>query len=128
MTEGKRDERRHELHDGSDELMAALDEIRDLERRKRMHPTSSADFRQLAIQVEAQSRSIFHLAIGPADRGGAQREEASTEDGLEECLHGGPATSAEPSDGGGRTRSAAATAWTSTWRSMRSSRGPETRA
>jgi hypothetical protein len=98
MTEGKRDERRHELHDGSDELMAALDEIRDLERRKRMHPTSSADFRQLAIQVEAQSRSIFHLAIGPVDSGGgAQGQEASTEDGLEERLRGGPATSVDPS-------------------------------
>jgi hypothetical protein len=45
----------------SDELLAALEEVREVERQKRMHPVSTPMFHLLADQILARSRDIFRL-------------------------------------------------------------------
>jgi len=56
-------ERAHpERPDDSDELLRAVEELRALEREKRLHETSSAPFQDLERRVDEQARAVFRLA------------------------------------------------------------------
>lgn len=48
--------------DDSDRLLRAVEELRALEREKRLHETSSAPFLELERRVEEQARAVFRLA------------------------------------------------------------------
>ncbi len=45
-----------------DRLLRAVEELRALEREKRLHDTSSAPFEDLERRVEEQARAVFRLA------------------------------------------------------------------
>lgn len=48
--------------DDSDRLLRAVQELRALEREKRLHETESAPFHDLERRVEEQARTVFRLA------------------------------------------------------------------
>jgi signal transduction histidine kinase len=50
------------LRDDSDRLLQAVDELRALEREKRLQDVSSGPFHDLARQVEEKAREVFRLA------------------------------------------------------------------
>jgi hypothetical protein len=53
---------RNVLRDDSDRLLQAVDELRALEREKRLQEISSPPFDELARQVELKAREVFRLA------------------------------------------------------------------
>lgn len=56
-------ERAHpDRQNDSDRLLRAVEELRALEREKRLHETSSAPFQDLERRVEEQAREVFRLA------------------------------------------------------------------
>jgi hypothetical protein len=50
------------LREDSDRLLQAVDELRALEREKRLQEVSSAPFHDLAQRVEDKAREVFRLA------------------------------------------------------------------
>ncbi len=58
-----------ELRRTSDDLMASLEELKDLEARKREHEISTPRFHRLAEDVEDQARRVFELAAYETDVG-----------------------------------------------------------
>lgn len=68
------------LRDDSDRLLQAVDELRALEREKRLQEVSSPPFHDLARQVEMKAREVFRLAEeeeidgSRADHGGTIEE------------------------------------------------------
>lgn len=50
------------LRDDSDSLLRAVEELRALEREKRLQDISSRPFQDLARQVEEKAREVFRLA------------------------------------------------------------------
>jgi len=64
------------LRADSDRLLKAVDELRALEREKRLQDVSSAPFHDLAQRVEDKAREVFRLAEqeeedgSEADQGG----------------------------------------------------------
>ncbi len=50
------------LRDDSDRLLQAVDELRALEREKRLEVVSSPPFHDLARKVEAKARAVFRMA------------------------------------------------------------------
>ena len=50
------------LADDSDELLDAVAQLRDMERRKRAIPPTMAEFHEMAERVEEQARHVFELA------------------------------------------------------------------
>jgi hypothetical protein len=68
------------LRNDSDRLLQAVEELRALEREKRLQEASSAPFHDLARQVELKAREVFRLAEleetdgSRADHGGTIHE------------------------------------------------------
>lgn len=56
------DRNEHELRDTSDDLMASLNELKDLEAQKREQDISTPRFHRLADVVEEQARKVFDIA------------------------------------------------------------------
>jgi hypothetical protein len=56
-----------ELGEDSERLLKAIEELRDLEERKRREPIASKPFRDLAQQVEAKAREVYKLADEEVD-------------------------------------------------------------
>jgi hypothetical protein len=52
----------HALHEDSERLLRAVDELRALEREKRREKISGRPFRELAERVEAKAREVFRIA------------------------------------------------------------------
>jgi signal transduction histidine kinase len=50
------------LHEDSERLLKAVDELRALEREKRREKISGRPFRELAERVEAKAREVFRIA------------------------------------------------------------------
>jgi signal transduction histidine kinase len=50
------------LHEDSERLLRAVDELRALEREKRREKISGRPFRELAERVEAKAREVFRIA------------------------------------------------------------------
>jgi signal transduction histidine kinase len=50
------------LHEDSERLLRAVDELRALEREKRREKISGRSFRELAERVEAKAREVFRIA------------------------------------------------------------------
>jgi hypothetical protein len=50
------------LREDSDRLLKAVDELRALEREKRLQEVSSPPFHALALKVEEKAREVFRLA------------------------------------------------------------------
>ena len=63
------EKQRKKLRDASDELLAALAELRALEREKRRHDISSPEFERLANKIERKSRQVFTAATREQDIG-----------------------------------------------------------
>ncbi|HEV8490131.1 MAG TPA: hypothetical protein VGQ58_10130 [Candidatus Limnocylindrales bacterium] len=87
---GERDESlelsaRTVLRDDSDRLLRAVDELRALEREKRLQDVSSRPFHELARQVEEKAREVFRLAEQQEYHGAA-------------AAHDDPIEGAEPDD------------------------------
>jgi signal transduction histidine kinase len=74
----------HELHEDSERLLRAVDELRALEREKRRQKLSGRPFRELAERVEAKAREVFRIA-------GEETDDARAASRLEES---DPATAA----------------------------------
>ena len=70
------------LRDDSDRLLRAVDELRALEREKRLQEASSRPFHDLARQVEEKAREVFRLA---------EQQDAA-------AAHDDPIEGAEPDD------------------------------
>jgi hypothetical protein len=68
------------LRDDSDRLLEAVDELRALEREKRLQDVSSRPFHDLARQVEEKAREVFRLAEQEERHGSV----ASRDDPIEE--------------------------------------------
>jgi len=58
-----------ELAHKSDELLAALQRLKDTEQRKRHEPISSDEFHRLANEVDAVSHEVFEIARDERDIG-----------------------------------------------------------
>jgi hypothetical protein len=73
---------RHIPREGSDRLLRAVDELRALEREKRLQEASSAPLHELERQVEEKARAVFRLAQqeGDESRRGTAGQEGSAED------------------------------------------------
>jgi hypothetical protein len=91
-----RSEEKRELHEDSERLLKAVEELRALEREKRQQEISSKPFHDLAEQVEAKAREVFRLAgeetedaaalarggvEGPIDTTDAPGNDGATQDG-----------------------------------------------
>jgi hypothetical protein len=59
--------RRERLWRDSDRLLAAAEEVRELESRKRDEVVSTPSFHKLADDIVTKSREVFHLATREAD-------------------------------------------------------------
>lgn len=55
--------------EGSDRLLRAVDELRALEREKRLQEASSATLHELERRVEEKARAVFRLAQQEGDAG-----------------------------------------------------------
>jgi hypothetical protein len=55
----------------SDRLLRAVDELRALERERRLQEVSSPPFHALALQVEEKAREVFRLADQDEEQGHA---------------------------------------------------------
>jgi len=70
MSDEKRDPAiRERVEADSDDLLAAVDDIRRLELEKRKVPMSSPDFHARAQEIEQRSRLVFGLARKQEDDG-----------------------------------------------------------
>jgi hypothetical protein len=56
------DKKKTELATKSDELLDAVQRLKDTERRKRQEPISSDSFHRLANEVDAISHEVFSIA------------------------------------------------------------------
>ena len=56
------DERHRRVRDDSDELIRALEDLKQLEKTKREADISTPPFHELAEAVEAQARHVFEVA------------------------------------------------------------------
>lgn len=82
MTDDRGEEEARErarLSDTSDELLRALTELRDLERRKRDKTISTPEFHELADRIDARSKHIFRIAAAEREMG----ESLDTQTGAE---------------------------------------------
>jgi hypothetical protein len=57
----------------SDRLLRAVDELRALEREKRLQEASSATLHELERRVEEKARAVFRLAQQEGDAGSSAR-------------------------------------------------------
>jgi hypothetical protein len=64
---------RAEIQDNSDDLLAAVDEIRRLESEKRQVPMSTPEFHEKATRIERKSRQVFGIARAQREVGDALR-------------------------------------------------------
>ena len=62
-------EEREELRGNSDRLLAALDDIKSMEREKRTTEISSPPFHGLADAITDKSREVFRIAAAERDVG-----------------------------------------------------------
>jgi hypothetical protein len=60
---------RTDSRDESDRLLRAVDELRALDREKRLHESSSPPFYALARQLEEKAREVFRLGEQQGDGG-----------------------------------------------------------
>ena len=63
------EEKKSELAGRSDELLDALQRLKDTEQRKRHEPISSDTFHRLANEVDALSHEVFSIARDQRDIG-----------------------------------------------------------
>ena len=63
------DKEKTQLATKSDDLLDALDRLKDTEQRKRQEPISSDDFHRLANEVDAISHEVFAIARDQRDTG-----------------------------------------------------------
>jgi hypothetical protein len=63
------DDKKTELAGRSDELLNALQRLKDTEQRKRHEPISSETFHELANEVDALSHEVFSIARDQRDIG-----------------------------------------------------------
>jgi hypothetical protein len=63
------DQKKSELAARSDELLDALQKLKDTEERKRHEPISSEAFHELANEVDALSHEVFSIARDQRDIG-----------------------------------------------------------
>jgi hypothetical protein len=68
---------RAEIQDTSDDLLAAVDEIRRLESEKRQVRMSTPEFHEKAKRIERKSREVFGLAKAEREVGDALRGQQS---------------------------------------------------
>jgi signal transduction histidine kinase len=68
------------LRDDSDRLLQAVDELRALEREKRLQDVSSRPFHDLARQVEEKAREVFRLAEQQESHGSIAAHDDPIED------------------------------------------------
>ena len=59
----------HQVRSDSDDLLRALDELKQLESEKRAADSSTPRFHELADRVEEQARMVMEIA-GQQERGG----------------------------------------------------------
>ncbi|MEX2011888.1 MAG: hypothetical protein WEF51_06615 [Chloroflexota bacterium] len=59
--------------EGSDRLLRAVDELRALEREKRLQDASSATHQELERRVEEKARAVFRLAQEEGNAGSPPR-------------------------------------------------------
>lgn len=76
------DEQRRVRSD-SDEILEAMERMRELERAKRTEPISSPAFHRLADEVEASAREVWELAQRQNRDGGAAETTGATIDETE---------------------------------------------
>jgi hypothetical protein len=62
VTDKADDQRRHVIRHDSDELLARLGELRDLEFQKRGEVMSTQPFHDLADEITEKSREVFRVA------------------------------------------------------------------
>ena len=60
--ESNREDPKRELGRRSNQILAAIDDLHDLESRKRRQPISTPRFHELADEVEERSRAVFRMA------------------------------------------------------------------
>jgi hypothetical protein len=60
---------RARLRRDSDELLAAIDEIKRLEREKRTEEMSSPRFHEMADEIEQRARAVFRYAADELEAG-----------------------------------------------------------
>jgi signal transduction histidine kinase len=70
----------HALHEDSERLLKAVDELRALEREKRRQKLSGRPFRELAERVEAKAREVFRIAGEETDDAKAASRLAEVDD------------------------------------------------
>jgi len=63
------DERHRKVRDDSDELLTALDRLKNMERAKRDTDISTPPFHDLAEEVEQQARHVFDVAAAETVHG-----------------------------------------------------------
>jgi signal transduction histidine kinase len=68
------------LRDDSDRLLRAVEELRALEREKRLQDVSSPPFHELARQVEEKAREVFRLAEQEERHGSVAAHDEPIED------------------------------------------------
>lgn len=72
------------LREDSDRLLRALDELRDLERQKRVQEVSSPSFHDLAREIEEKAREVFRLAEQEEEDGSRADHGGTIEDSDQE--------------------------------------------
>jgi signal transduction histidine kinase len=70
----------HALHEDSERLLKAVDELRALEREKRRQKLSGRPFRELAERVEDKAREVFRIAGEETDDAKAASPLAEVDD------------------------------------------------
>jgi hypothetical protein len=68
------------LRADSDRLLKAVDELRALEREKRLQDVSTEPFQELALRVEEKARQVFRLAEQEDEDGSWADPHGSIED------------------------------------------------
>ncbi len=68
------------LRADSDRLLRAVDELRALERERRLQEVSSPPFHALALRVEEKAREVFRLAEQEEEDGSAANHGGTIED------------------------------------------------
>ena len=77
------DPKKSELANRSDELLDAVQRLKDTEQRKRQAPISSDAFHELANEVDAISHEVFSIARDQRDIGNETEHSDTTIDDVD---------------------------------------------
>lgn len=94
------------LRDDSDRLLRAVDELKALEREKRLEVVSSPPFHDLAREVERKAREVFRMAEQEEADGSGAEHGGTIEESPPDQRHAAGTTSAVNDRRGPRFRRA----------------------